>query len=234
MRNYGHTVIKRSWTEAKKLQDIIISIMNQFGYFGIAFLIAIENIFPPIPSEVILTFGGFMTTKSTMTVWGVILSSTVGSVLGAIVLYSIGRWLNPERLERWLSGRLGRILRLKKEDVQKADNWFSKRGKLTVFFCRFIPIVRSLISIPAGMARMNMGVFLLLTALGTALWNTVLVYLGMLFGASWETVAGYFNTYSILAAAVFAVVIVLFAFFYYNRRIKGRVKPSPQSKKHRE
>lgn len=206
------------------MQDIIINIMNQFGYFGIAFLIAVENIFPPIPSEVILTFGGFMTTKSTMTVWGVILSSTVGSVLGAIVLYSIGRWLNPERLERWLSGRLGRMLHLKKEDLQKADKWFSKRGKLTVFFCRFIPIVRSLISIPAGMARMSMSVFLLLTVIGTALWNTVLVYLGVLFGASWETVVAYFNTYSSISAVILAALVVMFAFLYYNKRIKGKVK----------
>lgn len=206
------------------MQDIIIGIMNQFGYFGIAFLIALENIFPPIPSEVILTFGGFMTTKSSLTVWGVILSATIGSILGAAVLYSIGRWLSPERLERWLEGRLGRILRLKKEDVQKADKWFSQRGKRTVFFCRFIPIVRSLISIPAGISRMNMGIFLLLTAFGTALWNIVLVYLGVLFGASWETVVAYFNTYSTISAGILAVLFVLFAFVYYNKRMKGKVK----------
>lgn len=96
------------------MQDIIISIMNQFGYLGIALLIAIENIFPPIPSEVILTFGGFMTTISDMKIWGVILSATIGSVLGAVILYSLGRWLNPQRLERWLDGRFGRIFILKR------------------------------------------------------------------------------------------------------------------------
>lgn len=212
------------------MQDIIIGIMNQFGYFGIAFLIALENIFPPIPSEVILTFGGFMTTKSSLTVWGVILSATIGSILGAAVLYSIGRWLSPERLERWLEGRLGRILRLKKEDVQKADKWFSQRGKRTVFFCRFVPIVRSLISIPAGISRMNMGIFLLLTALGTALWNIVLVYLGVLFGASWETVAGYLNTYSTISAVILAVLVALLAYLYYNRRIKNKAKAEAPAK----
>ena len=107
------------------MQDIMINIMNQFGYLGIALLIAIENIFPPIPSEVILTFGGFMTTISDMKIWGVILSATIGSVLGAVVLYSLGRWLNPQRLEHWLDGRFGRILHLKKEDVQRAGKWFA-------------------------------------------------------------------------------------------------------------
>ncbi len=206
------------------MQDMIINIMNQFGYLGIALLIAIENIFPPIPSEVILTFGGFMTTISNIKIWGVILSATIGSVLGAVVLYSVGRWLNPQRLERWLDGKVGKILHLKKEDVQRAEKWFSRHGKFTVFFCRFIPIVRSLISIPAGMARMNMGAFLLLTALGTSLWNIVLVYAGAFFGASWETAVGYMNTYSMVAAAVLAVSIIIFGIFYYNRRIKRKAK----------
>ncbi|MDF2632776.1 MAG: alkaline phosphatase-like protein [Caproiciproducens sp.] len=206
------------------MQTIIINIMNQFGYFGIALLIAIENIFPPIPSEVILTFGGFMTTFTNMKIWGVILSATIGSVSGALVLYALGRWLNPERLERWLDGRIGKVLHLKKEDIQRAENWFNRRGKLTVFFCRFIPIVRSLISIPAGMARMSMGAFLLLTALGTAIWNVVLVYLGAFFGASWETAAGYMNTYSMVAAVVFAVLAVIFGILYYKKRIKNRTK----------
>ena len=206
------------------MQTIIINIMNQFGYFGIALLIAIENIFPPIPSEVILTFGGFMTTFTNMKIWGVILSATIGSVSGALVLYALGRWLNPERLERWLDGRIGKILHLKKEDIQRAENWFNRRGKLTVFFCRFIPIVRSLISIPAGMAGMSMGAFLLLTALGTAIWNVVLVYLGAFFGASWETAAGYMNTYSMVAAVVFAVLAVILGVLYYKKRIKNRTK----------
>jgi len=206
------------------MQTIIINIMNQFGYFGIALLIAIENIFPPIPSEVILTFGGFMTTFTNMKIWGVILSATIGSVSGALVLYALGRWLNPERLERWLDGRLGKILHLKKEDIQRAEKWFDRRGKLTVFFCRFIPIVRSLISIPAGMSRMSMSAFLLLTALGTAIWNVVLVYLGAFFGASWETAAGYMNTYSMVAAVVFAVLAVVLGVIYYKKRIKNKMK----------
>ncbi len=207
------------------MQNMVIAIINQFGYFGVALLIAVENIFPPIPSEVILTFGGFLTTFTSMKIWGVILSATIGSVSGAVVLYGVGRWLNPQRLERWLDGRIGRILHLKKQDVGKAEKWFSRRGKSTVFFCRFIPIVRSLISIPAGIAHMNMGVFLLLTAFGTAVWNIVLVYLGVFFGASWETVAGYVNLYSLAAVVVFAILAVIIGILFYKKRIR----PNTQS-----
>ena len=143
------------------MQEIIINLMNQFGYIGIFLLIAIENIFPPIPSEVILTFGGYMTTYSNLNVPLVILSATLGSLLGAIVLYAIGKILNKERLMKIVSGKVGKILHLKKEDIESADKWFDTKGEKCVFFCRFIPIVRSLISIPAGMSEMNIPKFLI-------------------------------------------------------------------------
>lgn len=202
------------------MQSFIIDITNQFGYFGIALLIAIENIFPPIPSEVILTFGGFMTTKSTLTVWGVVLAATFGSVAGAIVLYGIGRWFNKDRLERMVDGKIGKFLHLKKGDISRAGKWFARHGKFTIFFCRFIPVVRSLISIPAGMARMNMGLFLIFTVMGTAIWNIVLVSLGAFFGSNWETIAGYVNDYSTAGAVLIVLAAVLIGIRYYKRRIK--------------
>ena len=110
--------------------------MEEFGYFGVAFLIALENIFPPIPSEIILTFGGFMTTYTSLNVWLVILMATIGSVLGGTVLYGIGRILDAEKLERILSGRIGKILRLKPQDVQRAQNWFARKGNITVILDR--------------------------------------------------------------------------------------------------
>lgn len=206
------------------MQDWIIAAVNQFGYIGIALLIAIENIFPPIPSEVILTFGGFMTTVSGMKAPGVVLAATVGSVIGAILLYSVGRWLNPQRLARWVDGRMGRMLRLKKSDLERAQSWFSRRGRFTVFFCRFIPVVRSLISIPAGMTKMNLGAFLFLTTLGTLLWNVVLVYLGVIFGGSWETVLSYFEIYSTAAIVALLVVLAVFAALFYRKRLRRRAQ----------
>jgi membrane protein DedA with SNARE-associated domain len=191
--------------------------MNRFGYIGIALLIAIENIFPPIPSEIILTFGGFMTTQSNMNIWLVSLFATVGSVTGAIVLYFIGRLLTPKRFG-WLVDKWGHILRVKKDDIKRAERWFIKRGSLTVFFCRFIPIVRSLISIPAGTAHMNFGKFLLFTTLGTAIWNIVLVKLGAVAGENWQSIVNYMDTYSYIVWAAVAVAIIVIVILYVRKK----------------
>lgn len=213
------------------MQDWIINIMNHFGYIGIALLIAIENIFPPIPSEVILTFGGFMTTYSNMNIWLVVLFATIGSVVGAIVLYSIGRLLSPERLS-WLIDKVEPILRIKKEDVNKAEAWFNKKGNFTVFFCRFIPIVRSLISIPAGMASMNFGSFLIFTAMGSAIWNIVLVYLGSVFGANWGVIVDFMDKYSSATVVVLAVIVIgLAAWFIISRKNKKNIVEKETNKK---
>jgi alkaline phosphatase len=206
------------------MQELIINVMNQFGYFGILFLIALENVFPPIPSEVILTFGGFMTISTSMTVLGVIVFSTIGSVLGALILYGIGRLLTRERLENILGSKLGRMLGFKKDDVKKSEDWFIKRGKITVFFCRFIPIIRSLISIPAGMTKMNVGIFLLLTTIGTAIWNTVLVLLGAAFGASWDKIASVIDKYSTTTLYVICVAFAVGCFVFYKKRIAKKSK----------
>jgi membrane protein DedA with SNARE-associated domain len=207
------------------MKDIIVNIMNQYieyGYFIIALLILVENVFPPIPSEVILTMGGFMTTYTNLTAWGVIIAATIGSVLGAVVLYEVGRVLSAKRLAKLLDGKIGKILRFKKEDVYKACDWFNKRGKSTVLICRCIPIVRSLISIPAGMAKMDFGIFLVLTAIGSFVWNIVLVHLGVVAGDSWEKiVAGtdVYQTFTILVLGVIALAAVIW-YILYRRKNK--------------
>ncbi|MDD2376380.1 MAG: DedA family protein [Clostridia bacterium] len=206
------------------MQELIINIVNQFGYIGILLLIAIENIFPPIPSEVILTFAGFMTTHTNMNVIGVIIFSTIGSVLGALILYRVGRSLTKERLEYILDGKIGRILHFKKDDVRKSEEWFIKRGNLTVFFCRFIPIIRSLISLPAGMTKMKLGIFLILTTAGTIIWNTVLVLLGVAFGTSWEKIVGYINTYTTITLIVICIGVIIAGIIFYKTRIVTKCK----------
>lgn len=192
------------------METWIIDIMNQFGYIGIVLLILIENIFPPIPSEVILTFGGFMTTYTNLSIVGVIIASTVGAFAGALILYYVGRLLSPERIEKILSGKIGKILHFKKSDVDKACVWFNKKGKSTVLFCRCIPIVRSLISIPAGISKMNMGSFCLMTLIGTVIWNTVLVFLGVIVGSSWKNIVEGIDIYKniILIALLIGAIIV--------------------------
>lgn len=200
------------------MQDLIIEIMNNFGYIGIGLLILIENIFPPIPSEVILTFGGFMTTQSEMTVLGVIVISTIGSVLGAIILYLIGRLINKDVIEKWLDGKVGKILRFKRDDVEKANAWFEKRGKLTVLFCRCIPIVRSLISIPAGMTKMAFMPFILLTTIGSAVWNTVLVVLGHVAGNSWEKISNVIDKFSDVILVILIALVIGYLIYHFTRK----------------
>lgn len=205
------------------MQNIIIEIMNKFGYFGIAFLIAIENIFPPIPSEVILTFGGFMTLTTKMSIVGVAVSSTIGSVIGAIVLYLIGRLLTKERLYKIVNGKIGKVLRLKKQDIDKSEEWFLKKGKLSVLFCRFIPIVRSLISIPAGMTKMEFPLFLLYTIIGSAIWNIILAYLGSIAGNAWENIVVFMDGFSkIVLITLIIIVAVIVVFFYKKRSYKSQ------------
>ncbi|MDF2523844.1 MAG: hypothetical protein K0R31_1485 [Clostridiales bacterium] len=200
------------------MQNWIIEIMNQYGYIGIALLIAIENIFPPIPSEVVLTFGGFMTTYTGLNVWGVIIASTIGSLLGAVILYGVGRILSVERLGIILDGRLGQLLHFNKEDVYKACNWFNTRGKSSVLFGRCIPVVRSLISIPAGMAKMKLGIFFLMTIVGSFVWNIILVYLGVAAGASWERILAGTDIFTKVTIAVLGVIAVAAVLIFVKKR----------------
>ena len=203
------------------MQEIIIQIMNQFGYLGVCFLIAVENIFPPIPSEVILTFGGFMTTYTRLTVPGVIIFSTLGSTIGALVLYWAGTALNPERLETLTNGKAFRLLGFEKEDVEKTLCWFDKHGKKAILFGRCIPIIRSLVSVPAGMAGINMPVFLLYTIIGSTIWNIVLVSLGAILGASWEVVLVYIQKYSAIIKAALIVVCLYLVIRFMWKKIKA-------------
>ena len=200
------------------MQEFIIQMMNQFGYFGVFFLIALENIFPPIPSEVILLFGGFMTTYTKLNVIGVVIASTLGSLLGAVVLYYIGKILNKERLKKIIHGKIGKVLRLKASDIDKADHWFDTKGNKTVFFCRFIPIVRSLISIPAGMSEMPMGKFLIYTTVGTMIWNTVLTVLGNKVGENWEDILLIFENYSHIVAVVLVIIFIIGVYYFYHKK----------------
>ncbi|WP_018662629.1 DedA family protein [Heyndrickxia acidiproducens] len=199
------------------MQNWIMSVMEDFGYMGILLLIALENIFPPIPSEVILTFGGFMTIHTSLSVIGVVTVSTIGSVLGAIILYGVGAMIDINRMEKIIE-KWGHILRVTKDDLYKANNWFNKYGLWTIFLCRFIPLIRSLISIPAGMSHINFGLFLLLTTLGTFIWNVTLVSIGVAVGNQWETIVGYMDIYSNIVYAVLALLLISLVIVWIRKR----------------
>ena len=198
------------------MQDFIISIMNNYGYLGVFLMVAIENFFPPIPSEVILLFGGFMTTTTKLSILGMIIASTLGSLVGAIGLYYIGRIFNKERLKKIISGKIGKVLRLKNSDIDKADHWFDTKGYKTVFFCRFIPLIRSLISIPAGMSEMPVIKFLLYTTLGSLIWNTVSIIIGILVGENWVSIVNIFNAYSQIVVIIILVILAIAIILFYK------------------
>lgn len=201
--------------------------MNQWGYLGVFLLIAIENIFPPIPSEVILLFGGALTAAALggkLSIFWMIVAATLASLAGAILLYYIGKILKAERLKRIVSGRVGKVLRLKPADIDRADKWFDEKGNVTVFICRCVPLLRSLISIPAGMSEMPMGKFILYTVVGSAIWNTILVTIGHNLGNNWESILGFFDNFSHLVVAicvVVAVVVLVWWFGFYRRGKKS-------------
>lgn len=202
------------------MEHYIINFVNDFGYLGIVLLIALENVLPPIPSEVILTFAGFMTLSSNLTIWGSVIAATIGAVLGAIILYVIGSFLTTERLSKIVDSRLGKILRLKHSDITKTLDFFVKHGAKTIFFGRFVPVIRSLISLPAGMTKMSWKSFALLTTLGTLIWNLVLILLGRAAGEAWTEVSATIDSYSSFVLIGIIGLIILGGTLYYFKRIK--------------
>lgn len=205
------------------MENFVIGIMNKFGYLGIFLLILLENLFPPIPSEIILTFGGFMTISTSMNVFGVILVSTIGSLLGAIILYYLGKILNKERINKIIKSKYGKLLRIKSKDIEMADKWFDTKGRKTVFFCRFIPVVRSLISIPAGMSEMQLPQFTIYTFFGSLIWNTVLILIGAFAGDKKDYILLLLDDVSNIVLTVLIVIFVVLIYKFYNTRIKKKV-----------
>ncbi|MGP4048065.1 DedA family protein [Streptomyces sp. 2A115] len=179
--------------------------MDTLGAPGAGIAIALENLFPPLPSEIILPLAGFAASTGQMNLLAALLWTTAGSVVGALALYGVGALLGRERTVA-IAARLPLV---KVADIEKTEAWFSRHGTKAVFFGRMIPIFRSLISVPAGVERMPLPVFLGLTALGSAIWNTVFVLAGYLLGENWTDVTGYVSTYSkvVLVAAVLAVLL---------------------------
>ena len=193
-------------------------IIDSIGLIGVALLVALENVFPPIPSELILLLAGFNVSEGRFDYVSGVIAATVGSVIGAYFLYGVGRLLDDDRMERFLAG-IGRFVGLKKSDVHKGFVWFEKYGNYVVFFGRLIPVVRSVVSIPAGGDRMPLGKFTLLTASGSLIWNMVWVAVGWALGDQWEK-AGAWGDY--LQYGVVAVVGVgLVALIVRARRASG-------------
>ena len=212
---------------ANWVQDVI----NQFGYFGVALLVVIENVFPPIPSEIVLPFAGFVAqqgasavnatadaAQSDTTVIGMMIAATVGSVVGALILYFVSAAIGPERLRGFVE-RFGKWFGVKSSDLVRAEEWFDRRSVVAVLVGRCVPLIRSIVSIPAGFRRMKLTSFVVLTAIGSAVWNIALIGAGAVLGDQWERVGEYVGVFQWL---VIAAVLVLLVRFVVSRLKKRR------------
>ncbi|GAB1612564.1 alkaline phosphatase [Mammaliicoccus lentus] len=200
------------------MEQWITDFMTQYGYVGIFILVFLEYIIHPFPSEIVLTFAGFMTTQSNLSIVVVCILAVVGAVLGALVLYGIGAWIGEERIYR-LIHKHGKYIGIKTKDLDKTITWLNKYGNWAIFIGRFIPIVRTLISLPAGITKMNIPLFIVLTAIGTGMWNILLIVLGMTLGSHWHKIIEFAGIYSKLFIIIIAI-IVLYVLYRWFKRIK--------------
>ena len=205
---------------ANWVQDVI----NQFGYFGVALLVVIENIFPPIPSEIVLPFAGFVAqqgsagvAQSDTSVIGMMIAATIGSVVGALILYVISSAIGPERLRAFVQ-RFGRWFGVKQTDLLRAEAWFDRRSFVAVLVGRCVPLIRSIVSIPAGFRRMKLTSFILLTAVGSAVWNIALIGAGAILGDQWERVGEYVGVFQWLVIAAILLLLVRFVYSKLQNR----------------
>ncbi|MCP3425394.1 DedA family protein [Rothia sp. AR01] len=188
----------------------VVQVMEALGAVGAGLLIALENLFPPLPSEAILPLAGFTASRGELSLAAALIFTTLGSVVGALALYGVGRAVGLERIR----GIARRMPLVDVADVDKTMAWFHRHGYKAIFFGRMIPIFRSLISIPAGVEKMPLLPFTALTALGSAIWNTIFVLAGFYLGENWHVVEGYVG---IFQKIVIAVVVVLVAWWLVGR-----------------
>jgi membrane protein DedA with SNARE-associated domain len=196
------------------------NIIRTLGYPGLGLIMFLENVFPPIPSELVLPLAGWLTLedKARFTLWGVTIVGAIGSVAGAFFFYGLGKWFDEKRV-RYLLQRFGKWFLLSEDDFDVALAWFDKYDEYVIFFGRMVPIVRSLISVPAGLANMHIGKFTIYTAVGTALWSFVLAFAGRMLGENWGLVAEFIDQYEHLVIFLGVVAVVV---FFVNRLIKMR------------
>lgn len=189
------------------MRDFIIEVVRSTGAWGIGVLMVLENVFPPIPSELVMPLGGYLTAGGTLSFWPVVIAGSLGSLVGASFWYYIGRRMGKERLAEW-AGRHGAWVAMTPDDIERAAGWFQRHGHASVFFCRMLPFLRTVISVPAGITGMPLVPFLFYSALGTFAWTAALTLAGRLLGRQFpeiENVLGYVSWAVIVAAAAWYV-----------------------------
>jgi len=188
------TQFDRPW-QTVVMFDWMTGLVEGMGILGIALLMFLENVFPPIPSELIMPLAGFSASQGEMSLWLAIVAGSIGSLAGAVFWYVVGRLVGIERLKRW-TGNHGRWLAITPEEIDRASGWFQRHGGMAVLLGRLVPAVRTFISVPAGMACMPLGRFLVYSSIGTVLWTAFLTLAGYLLGSQYEALSGWLNPLS--------------------------------------
>jgi membrane protein DedA with SNARE-associated domain len=188
------------------LAEWVADVVEELGYIGLALMVTAENLFPPIPSEIVLPLAGFLVGQERMTFVFAVVAATAGSLTGALVLYGLGAIVGEKRLRRWIS----KVPLLDEADADRAQDWFERHGNKAVLFGRLIPLIRSVISLPAGIERMPIGRFVLYTAIGSATWNTLLIGAGVLLGEQWDVIRPWLSRYQTVVLVAIGLLVVAF------------------------
>lgn len=194
------------------LVSLGLQIISTSGYVGILFLMTLESALLPVPSEIVLPFAGYLSSVGVFNFWLVVAFSTIGNLIGSIIIYFVGLYLGRAAILKY-----GRYILLSRRHLEIAEKWFKRHGEKTVFICRMLPVIRTVIGFPAGLAEMNFTKFAVYTFLGSVPWNIFLVYVGVWFGSNWSILEHYGNWINML----FGIAIVLFvAWFILSKRRK--------------
>jgi membrane protein DedA with SNARE-associated domain len=196
------------------VQDVI----EQLGAVGVALLVILENVFPPIPSEIVLPFAGFVAWRGDGSVPVMILAATIGAVVGALVLYAIAAFIGDQRLAAFIE-RFGRWFGVKPSDLARAEAWFDRHAVAAVLLGRCVPLIRSVVSVPAGFRRMRLLPFVVYTAAGSAVWNTALIGAGAILGDQWDRVEPYVALLQYVVIAVIVLLVVRFVVMKVRHRV---------------
>lgn len=199
------------------MENWVVDVVRGMGPLGVALLMFLENLFPPLPSEVIMPLAGYLSARGEAPFWAMAVAGTLGSLAGAGFWYGVGRAVSHDRLCAWVD-RHGTWLAMTPDDVERSTNWFARHGRTSVFFGRLVPLVRTLISVPAGFSRMPLTQFLALSALGSGLWTFALAYAGLLLGSRFQEVERWMGPVS----SAIVVAAVLGYFYRVFRIIRSR------------
>ncbi|MBI4647610.1 MAG: DedA family protein [Bacteroidia bacterium] len=197
--------------------DFVVNFIDSTGYISVLILMALESMIAPVPSEAVMPFAGFLIARGRFTFAGVIIFSTLGSIIGSLISYFVGAWGGKPVVEKF-----GKYLLLNKEHLAKTEKYFKKHGEITILVCRFIPVVRHLISLPAGIGKMNLFRFSLYTIIGASIWNAFLTYVGYSLQKNWQEVIKYSHKIDIAIVVIFGLFITYYIYKLYSNHRKRK------------